>query len=336
MIEGNIVQKNKIIWLSILQGWSMLLVVIGHISLSNEFQDPQYPISSFIEKVIYSFHMPLFMFISGMLLYHTKISKEPKYRSVIVDKIKRLGIPLLFFTFLTLLLKMAFNPLMKRPVEFSLMDFLNYFLYPGTNPLGEMWFIVTLLIIFLFYPFFVWSLRNNRRIVCTILFLLVLNISFPKDIHLLCLSSVAYMLFFFYLGMLIYLKRWISLLSSFRIFLVLLLVFAFTNVFTIVPFVSVLVGIAFSISLCFNIDKVFPSSFHSFRDYTFQIFLMGIFFQIGVRFFYIHLNMGILYLPLYLLSILLALYFPVLISKVILKSNISFLCMCFGLRYRKV
>lgn len=69
MIEGNIVQKNKIIWLSILQGWSMLLVVIGHISLSNEFQDPQYPISSFIEKVIYSFHMPLFMFISGMLLY---------------------------------------------------------------------------------------------------------------------------------------------------------------------------------------------------------------------------------------------------------------------------
>ena len=93
MVEGSSVQKNKIIWLSILQGWSMLLVVIGHISLSNEFQDPQYPISSFIEKVIYSFHMPLFMFISGMLLYHTKISKEQKYRSVIVDKIKRLGVP---------------------------------------------------------------------------------------------------------------------------------------------------------------------------------------------------------------------------------------------------
>lgn len=335
-MERKTVQNNKINWLSILQGWSMLLVVIGHISLSNEFQDPQYPISAFIEKVIYSFHMPLFMFISGMLLYHTKISKEKKYHSVIVDKIKRLGVPLFFFTFLTLFLKMAFNPLMKRPVEFSLMDFLNYFLYPGTNPLGEMWFIVTLLIIFLFYPFFVWSLRNNRRIVCTVLFLLVLSVFFPKDIHLLCLSSVAYMLFFFYLGMLVYLKRWINQLSSFNVFLILLLVFAFTNVFTIVPFVSVLVGIAFSISLCFNIDKVFPSSFRSFRDYTFQIFLMGIFFQIGVRLLYIHLNKDILYLPLYLLSMLLALYFPVFISKVVLKSSSSFLCICFGLRYRKI
>lgn len=332
MAEEYEIKKQKINWLSILQGWSMLLVVVGHISLSNEFQDPKYPISSFIEKVIYSFHMPLFMFISGMLLYHTKINRNENYHSVIVDKMKRLGVPLLFFTFLTFFLKMAFNPLMKRPVEFSLMEFINYFLYPGTNPLGEMWFIVTLLIIFLFYSFFAWSLQNNQRIVCTILFLLILNIFFPKDIHFLCLSSVAYMLFFFYLGMVVYLKQWICRLMNLKTLLLLLLVFVFTNVLNIVPLVSVLVGITVSISLCLNIDRVFPSCFRWYRDYTFQIFLMGIFFQIGVRLLYTHLHINTLYLPLYLLSMLLALYLPILISKVILRSSNTFLCMCFGLR----
>ena len=67
---------NRINWLSVLQGWSMLLVVIGHVTLTNVFQDPETPVSAEIERIIYSFHMPLFMFISGFLFYLTKIGRN--------------------------------------------------------------------------------------------------------------------------------------------------------------------------------------------------------------------------------------------------------------------
>lgn len=94
-------QKTKIIWISILQGWSMLLVVIGHITLTNIFENPETPISTGIERIIYGFHMPLFMFISGGLFYYTKIRKDKKYGVTIRDKVKRLLAPFVFFTLAT-------------------------------------------------------------------------------------------------------------------------------------------------------------------------------------------------------------------------------------------
>ena len=131
--------RQKITWLQILQGWSMLLVVIGHVTLTGIFENPQTPVSATIERVIYSFHMPLFMFISGFLFYFTKISRDLAYKEVVFDKLKRLGIPYLFFTFFTFAVKFIFSPFMKRPVELSLRQFTDSFLYPGSNPLSEMW-----------------------------------------------------------------------------------------------------------------------------------------------------------------------------------------------------
>ena len=103
--------KKKIEWLSILQGWSMLLVVIGHITLTNTFRDPQYPIAACVERIVYSFHMPLFMFISGFLFHWTKIRKKTRFSVVIREKLMRLGIPFLFFTIMAVLPKLLFAPL---------------------------------------------------------------------------------------------------------------------------------------------------------------------------------------------------------------------------------
>ena len=71
----NVGKEAKIYWISILQGWSMLLVVIGHVTLTNIFENPATPVSTEVERIIYGFHMPLFMFISGGLFYYKKIRK---------------------------------------------------------------------------------------------------------------------------------------------------------------------------------------------------------------------------------------------------------------------
>ena len=194
--------RQKITWLQILQGWSMLLVVIGHVTLTGIFENPQTPVSATIERVIYSFHMPLFMFISGFLFYFTKISRDLAYKEVVFDKLKRLGIPYLFFTFFTFAVKFIFSPFMKRPVELSLRQFTDSFLYPGSNPLSEMWFVATLFIIMLSYPLLKYMITGNFKIAVLIIGSVVLNLFFPPDIFLLCLSNVAYMFLFFCLGIL--------------------------------------------------------------------------------------------------------------------------------------
>ena len=81
------VKKKKIEWLAVLQGFSMLLVVVGHVMLTNVSDDPTTPIATRIQQVVYSFHMPLFIFISGWLFYYTCIRKEKGYGDVVKAKL---------------------------------------------------------------------------------------------------------------------------------------------------------------------------------------------------------------------------------------------------------
>lgn len=208
--------RQKITWLQILQGWSMLLVVIGHVTLTGIFENPQTPVNATIERVIYSFHMPLFMFISGFLFYFTKISRDLAYKEVVFDKLKRLGIPYLFFTFFTFAVKFIFSPFMKRPVELSLRQFTDSFLYPGSNPLSEMWFVATLFIIMLSYPLLKYMITGHFKIAVLIIGSVVLNLFFPPDIFLLCLSNVAYMFLFFLLRHTFQQIRYTTFFESFR------------------------------------------------------------------------------------------------------------------------
>lgn len=327
----NIEKRAKIYWISILQGWSMLLVVMGHITLTNIFENPTTPVSSEIERIIYGFHMPLFMFISGGLFYYTKIRKGKKYGGTIRDKAKRLLTPFVFFTLATFALKYIFNPLMKRPVELSFKQIIYCVLYPASNPLGEMWFVITLFIIFLFYPVFKWSLQRNKCMVSVWVTGLLLNLFFPKDMELFCLSQVAYYLIYFYSGLLFFKFEVYKYVDTKYFFVASLLLFVFSNILVFPAIFLTFTGIAFSVALCLLLSHYWIFLFSSFRDYTFQIFLMGLFFQMGIRFLYAKLDNELLYWPLYVLSVLLALYMPVLISKFILKIRSPFIHQCFGL-----
>ncbi len=325
--------KKRITWLQVLQGWSMLLVVIGHITLTDIFKNPETPVSAAIESIIYSFHMPLFMFTSGFLFYLTKIKKEVPYRLVITDKLKRLGIPYLFFTLFTFIVKFLLAPFVKRPVSLSGEQLLNSFLYPGSNPLSEMWFIATLFIIMLSYPLLKEMISSYAKIACLLIAGLCLNIFFPTDIDLLCLSNVAYMFLFFCLGILCCqydLSQFVNNLTGLVLSLTL---FIIAHIIPNTPMLLLnFIGIIFSLSLCLNVSKIAPQLFSSFRDYTFQIFLLGIFPQMAVRIVYGQLpHNEWIYGGLYLISIITGIYIPVLIAKIIERIKSPIIRRCFGL-----
>lgn len=77
---------NRIVSLDVAKAICIILVVIGHYVPDNS---PEWYVA--IHDVIYTFHMPLFMFASGFVYIATK--KSEAYGTFILKKVKRLMIP---------------------------------------------------------------------------------------------------------------------------------------------------------------------------------------------------------------------------------------------------
>ena len=103
----------------------------------------------------------------------------------------------------------------------------------------------------------------------------------------------------------------------------------FTN-----PSITTLGGITISFALALIADKHIPKLFCGFRNYTYQIFLMGIFAQMSIKILYKHIN-NLPYLPIYIFCILVGLYVPVIVSKLLEQINWKPLLLCVGLKYKK-
>ena len=308
----------RINWLSILRGWVVILVIIFHSSPDKNASGELWNIfHSF--NIIFSFRMALFFFISGFLLYYTKIQKNSSFVVILKERIPRIVYPYLFFTLVLVLLKFIFSAYVKRPVELTFSSILNIFLYPETHPWETYWFLNVILIFFLLYPVLKYSLKNKYLLVGTVFICLGLNLFFPKDIHLLDLSTVASYILFFYVGILFakfqgqdYLKSHVAGLGL-LVFFILSFFLDYHNLLR--SFSGIGISIYFSL-LC---SEKIPNLFSSFRNYYYQIYLLGTFVQAGIFQLQIKFGNSHTHLITCFLSALSGIYIPVLISKIIQK-----------------
>lgn len=320
---------KKIDWLSILQGWAMLWVVIGHSRVGNENVWPQY--ANLLYDFASSFHMPLFIFISGYLFYLTRIKRKWKYMDMIKEKIQRLGIPFVVFTAVALVLKSIFSSEMERPVTISVSNFLYGFLYPADSPMAEMWFIASLFWMFLLEP--LWKLLSSKHVYSVIGGLLLYFIFYLRGIpiELFCINRASYLAFFFFGGVCFARYELINYFTTVRNCLILFFisVLLYTLLYSIEVFPPSM-GIIMSISLSFLFERFYSPLFSSFRNYTYQIFLLGIFGQVFVNIIFRHTNCP--YIIGYIAAILVGIYMPVLVSKIVEYINWKPLKLCIGLK----
>lgn len=97
--------KNRDSYFDVVKGVAILLVIIGHsIQCGNgeAFFTNNLFYNNILYKVIYSFHMPLFMLISGYFFYFS----NNKYNTIhlIGNKVRTILIPIISFSFLYFLL----------------------------------------------------------------------------------------------------------------------------------------------------------------------------------------------------------------------------------------
>ena len=83
------VLKERIIWADFLRGIGIFFVVLGHIITVINAPD-------FYNKYIYSFHLPIFFFVSGYLFH---IEKYHNFKFFLKKRVKSLLIPYFVFTF---------------------------------------------------------------------------------------------------------------------------------------------------------------------------------------------------------------------------------------------
>lgn len=236
------------------------------------------------------------------------------------------------FCIVAFAVKLAFPGEMSRQTSLSLSEVAHAYLYPYDNPLRELWFIVTLFWLFLLTPLWKWVIkRNYKQWICLVVLVLIHFLSF--EVEFLCIGRALRFAIWFYLGVLISKEELTEKILSKRpwvvlvIGLLLYIVGGYTN-----PFITTLGGITFSFAFALIADKYIPTLFGIFRNYTYQIFLIGIFAQIVVKIVYRHI--GAPYLPTYLLCIIVGLYVPVLVSKVLEWINWKPLLLCVGLKKR--
>lgn len=156
------------------KGILIILVVLGHcIQISFTGQDEFYNNCFF--KLIYSFHMPAFMLISGWLFYS---SRDKAYSKIAISKLQQIGIPFLAFCGTCYCIKIIHKYLVSRELEpvWNLVCDFNTFIFSSHT----MWFLLSVLIncmiVKLIQP------RNNKDIRLWVIALLMLFI--PKNTYL--------------------------------------------------------------------------------------------------------------------------------------------------------
>lgn len=239
-------------------------------------------------------------------------------------------LPGLVFSILSFAVKIAFPGEISRQTGLEANEIAHAFLYPYDNPMRELWFIVTLFWLMLMAPLWRVAIKKPWMMWGTLLVLIVLHFWHPTT-DFLCIQRVFSYAIWFYLGIIICetdavgrlfnSAPWITLLVG----IVIYLVGYFTH-----GFITTIGGITFSFGIALLADHYLPKLFFSFRNYTYQIFLMGIFAQMAVKIAYRYVEMP--YIVAYILCILAGLYVPVVLAKIVERINWKPISLCYGLK----
>ena len=181
-------EKKRFIWADSMKGWLIILVVLGHAIQTTLGADCE---SSHLWNLIYSFHMPAFMAVSGYLTYRAnEIGSVSGFKTVLFRRFLQLMVP--FFVWTTLLI------LINR-VDPSWSSIMTFFYYPDKG----LWFLWVLFFINVFFVAGSWlgdRLKLKKEIVILFICLLLIGVMVAFEPRLFGFQFIAYYFLFYSLG----------------------------------------------------------------------------------------------------------------------------------------
>ena len=274
-----------------LKGYACFLVLFGHVIMGIRLAGIDIP-SFFegVEKFVWSFHVALFLFLSGVVYHVTGEWKGKKTKGkFILYKLYNLGVPYVVFSVVYILINSFVG---EANTGFSSSDIFTIW----KTPVAQYWFLYVL-----FFLFCIWAalsgILKNWQIT-----LLVLAIGYVAPLCGLSLGSfdaVFYSALAFGIGTFVNFKKLTEIPTWTKC--VVVLMHLAVGIFLVVinqieaPFVKemmVLFGIYSSIMLIFMLQnwKIFARFLDFVNKYSFQMYLLHTIFTAGIRIILLHLN----------------------------------------------
>lgn len=323
--------KQRIEYISIINAIAIIAVMIGHLDVTGVNQDPNTPIANVIEQ-FGSFQMPLFMCVSGFLFTMTSGYKRT-YADLIKNKVKRLLIPFLFLSLFTFAFKLCLpSSMLEHGVGFNANYIFKIFFVPFRGPVPHLWFVISLFTIFLLSPILKKTVQQKTSMIGTFLVLALLTFTPAMlkiiDFEYLAIDKTLSMLLWFYLGMVMQIEKVSYKLDTWNAVGFFCVIYIILLYFIQIPIIGSLAcalsGILFVFSLAHKIADYKPNLFGSWRNYTYQIYLMHMYPIMVCKYLYkIHLfpNDDIWFVSIWISSLICSIALPTIVSKVVEKTS---------------
>ena len=98
-------EKNRIVWIDQLRGLTFYTVILGHMSISYDFK-----------SFIYSFHMPLFFMITGLVFNIEKINNT-SFKDFLLRLVKRMLIPYFCLQIISIPIRCIVSTMYQIPID---------------------------------------------------------------------------------------------------------------------------------------------------------------------------------------------------------------------------
>ncbi|WP_430466737.1 acyltransferase family protein [Winogradskyella ouciana] len=172
-------------------GIAIALVVYGHLLFNVK------DLAWFVEsrRLIYRFHMPLFMFLSGLLMSYSykPVESLKMYGEFLKKKLKKFVPPYLLFSFIFLLFDYLFYGLNSSDL---LETVKATFIYPAEGSAGFLWYVYVLFEFYLVLPLLMLVAKKYSLVLLTF----AIALHFFNVTHLFNLNMFAFYLLFITLG----------------------------------------------------------------------------------------------------------------------------------------
>jgi peptidoglycan/LPS O-acetylase OafA/YrhL len=202
-----------------LRGLLIILVVYGHITLHSYPQGNEW--YEFTRTVVYLFHMPAFLFVSGFIYFYTgnALFNRSKYFRSISSRAERLLIPYFAMIFVVIFGKMiVFHFLPVDAAPKSLIDgILGVFGPASESPVNSLWYLFVLFIYCVVTPLLMMLLRGKIELV----FILAIVLYFNKFTEYFYIHKSSFFYVFFIYGCIAckYSQYYLTFIDRYRILL---------------------------------------------------------------------------------------------------------------------
>jgi fucose 4-O-acetylase-like acetyltransferase len=155
-----------------IKGIAIFLVVLGHYWPEDS---PMYWV--LLHKAIYTFHMPVFFAVSGFLFFGTLDRSGCDISTVLLKKVKRLGLPYLSIALFFFAVKFATSFFIKLDHPLDLQAFIAVFIAPLDSFMPLLWFIYSLFTMMVVFSI----LHRNINPFLLLAASIILFIAFPYE-----------------------------------------------------------------------------------------------------------------------------------------------------------